>query len=59
MIDLIVVDEFDRTMFKIQVQDYIAVAMGEKIVPKFDSNQEYLGRSIDWLFFKEVMDRAY
>ena len=58
MIDLIVVDEFGRTMFKVQIQDYLAMAMGDKISPKFN-DQEYLGRSIDWLTFKDVMDRAY
>lgn len=59
MIELIVVDDFARTMFKVYVEDYLAVAMGDRIVGKYDKDDNYIGRSVDWVTFKKIMDRAH
>lgn len=59
MIELFVVDEFGRTMFKVDVQDYLCMAMGDAIAGKYDADGNYLGRTVDWAAFKQVMDRAY
>lgn len=59
MIELCVVDEFGRTMFKVDVQDYLAMAMGDSIRGKYDKDDNFIGRTVDWEAFKRVMDRAY
>lgn len=59
MIELIVVDEFGRTMFKVEVQDYLCMSMGDNIVGKYDKDDKFIGRTVDWPTFKKVMDRAY
>lgn len=59
MIELFVVDEYGRTMFKVDVQDYLAMAMGDHIRGKYDKDDNFIGRTVDWTAFKQVMDRAY
>ena len=59
MIELYVVDEFGRTMFKVDVQDYLAMAMGDSIRGKYDKDDNFIGRTVDWETFKRIMDRAY
>ena len=59
MIELYVVDEFGRTMFKVDVQDYLAMGMGDSIRGKYDKADNFIGRTVDWEAFKQVMDRAY
>ena len=59
MIDLIVVDSFDQMMFKVEVRDWLAMTLGDKIWAKFDKDKKFIGRMVPWEDFKKVMDSAY
>lgn len=59
MIELFVVDEYGRTIFKVDVESYLCTAMGDKIRGKYDKDDNFIGRTVDWTAFKQVMDRAY
>lgn len=59
MIELFVVDEYGRTMFRVDVEVYLCTAMGDNIYGKYDKDDNFIGRIVDWAVFKQVMDRAY
>lgn len=58
MIDLIITDEFGRTMFTVKIQDYLCMSMGDQIRGVYDKDDNWIGRSVDWNTFKQVMDRS-
>ena len=59
MIELIIVNSFGSTMFTVKVEVWIAVAIGDKIYLKEDSDGNPIGRAVDWEVFKNVIDESY